>query len=94
MALTDVVCHAPLFNVFHNGLTCAGSNQYPQDIPEIPPSFFLSFFTSAGDGAERSRKHKRLLALWEELDGASTYPDDDLVEAGTLADFCRRAQGG
>ena len=79
------ICHAPLFNVFRTGATCAGTHKYPDRLEEVPESFMVSFFTKAGDYQGRSRKHpKDLLALWEELDGKLHYPIRDLVPFGTL----------
>lgn len=79
--------HAPLFNVFSSGLTCAGNHRYPARVEEIPESFFLSFFTQAGDSQERSASHPHdLAALSKELNGKARYPLQDLMACGTIGD--------
>ncbi len=82
----DKVYRAPIFNVFSDGRSCPGNHKYPERIAEIPESFFLAFFTTAGDAAERSRKHPKDLArLWHELNGAARFPTADLVHYGNVA---------
>jgi len=84
----QVIYHAPLFNVFHDGRTCAGTHKFPVDISEIPESFFTSFFTREAMYGGRSKKYpKDLLQLWEELDGQKRYPLGDLVPAGKVEDI-------
>jgi len=84
----DVIYHAPLFNIFSNGDTCAGTHKFPPDVSEIPESFFASFFTREAQYNERSKKYpKDLLQLWEELDGKARYPMKDLVRIGTIKDI-------
>lgn len=76
----DRLYHAPAFNVFQNGTTCVGTHKYPDDIAEIPESFFASLFTVAANHQGRSRKYpNNLLKLWEELDGKKRYPMKDLA---------------
>jgi len=38
----QVIYRAPLFNVFDDGRTCAGTHRFPVDIDKIPESFFTS----------------------------------------------------
>jgi len=84
----QVLYHAPLFNVFHDGTTCPGTHKYPVNIEEIPESFFTSFFTQAANYRERSKKYPQdLLKLWEELDGKTRYPLSDLVPIGKVEDI-------
>ena len=84
----QVIYHAPLFNVFHDGRTCAGTHKFPVNIDEIPESFFTSFFTREAIYGGRSKKYPQdLLKLWEELDGKTRYPLDDLVAAGKVEDI-------
>jgi PRTRC genetic system protein B len=84
----DAIFHAPLFNVFHNGRTCPGTHKYPEDIAEIPNSFFASFFTPTADHRQRSKKYPEdLLKLWRELDGKKKYPRSDLVPLGKVMDI-------
>jgi PRTRC genetic system protein B len=91
----DKVYHAPLFNVFGDGRTCAGSHRYPEKIEEIPQSFFSSFFSIDGATHGRSKKHPdSLYALWEELDGKKRYPLGDLVPWGRVEDIMNRSKGG
>lgn len=86
----DIIYHAPLFNVFSRGNTCAGSHKYPSDISEIPGSFMVSFFSKDAQWQDRSKKYpKDLLKRWEELDGKKRYPLRDLVPAGKVADLWR-----
>ncbi|MBI4294662.1 MAG: hypothetical protein HY669_00670 [Chloroflexi bacterium] len=83
--LEALLYHAPLFNLFDNGSSCAGTHKYPDDPDEVTESFFASFFTREG-GKGRSRRHPNdLLALWQELDGKNRYPLRDLVPVGTVA---------
>jgi hypothetical protein len=89
-SLEDVIYHAPLFNVFGDGRTCPGTHKYPDDLRELPESFFISFFTPTGDYRRRSKKYPDdLLRLWEELDGKEKYPLKDLVPLGTLKDIMK-----
>jgi hypothetical protein len=84
----QLIYHAPLFNIFADGRTCPGTHQYPINIDEIPESFFTSFFTREASYGGRSKKYpKDLLQLWEELDGKTRYPLDDLVPFGKVEDI-------
>lgn len=77
--------HCPVFNAFENGATCQGTQNYPEEISEIPDAFFNSWFTLHGNSQMRSRKYPNsLLSLWEELDGQQAYPLHDLVYWGTV----------
>lgn len=77
--------HAPLFNTFRSGLTCAGTQEYDQDVALIPEQFFRSWFTLHGDTNQRSKKHPdSLYQLWTELDGAEEFPCDDLIYWGSV----------
>ena len=86
----DAIYHAPLFNVFVDGRTCPGTHKYPEDLVEVPESFFTSFFTPTADYRGRSKKYPDdLLRLWEELDGKGRYPLRDLVPLGKVKDIMR-----
>ena len=86
----DTIYHAPLFNLFRDGRTCPGSHRFPDNIAEIPKSFFASFFTAEADYRGRSRKSPNdLLRLWEELDGKKRYPLGDLVPLGKVEDIMK-----
>ena len=86
----ETVYHAPLFNVFRDGSTCPGTHRYPEDVGEMPESFFTSFFTATADHTGRSKRHTdNLLTLWEELDGKRRYPLGDLVAFGKVEDIMR-----
>ena len=77
---------APAFNVFSDGRACPGTHRFPEEVDRIPESFFQSFFSGTGDTRNRSRKHPDdLHALWEELDGQTDYPLDDLVPQCAVA---------
>ena len=85
---------APAFNVFRDGRVCPGSHRFPEEVGLIPESFFQSFFSSTGDTRERSKKHPdNLHALWEELDGKTDYPVEDLVPQCTVAQAMAVSEG-
>lgn len=86
----SLIFHAPLFNVYQDGRTCAGTTRYPDKIADIPNAFFLSFFTLHGDYSNRSKRHPdSLYKLWEELDGKGKYPMDDLMPFGKVSDLIK-----
>lgn len=88
--LNTPIYHAPLFNLFRDGISCPGSHKYPDKVDEVPESFFTSFFTATADHTGRSKKHPgNLFNLWEELDGKSRYPLKDLVRCGTMEDIMK-----
>ena len=85
---------APAFNVFGDGRACPGSHTFPEEVGLIPESFFRSFFLATGDTRNRSKKHPdNLLALWEELDGKTEYPIEDLVPQCTVAEVMAASEG-
>ena len=85
---------APAFNVFSDGRVCPGSHRFPEEVQGIPLSFFQSFFSLTGDTTDRSRKHPdNLQSLWEELDGKSKYPTEDLVPQCTVAQAMAVSEG-
>ena len=89
-SIEDTIYHAPLFNIFSDGRTCPGTHQYPEDLVEVPESFFTSFFTPTADYRGRSQKYPDdLLGLWEELDGKKRYPLKDLVAIGKVKDIMK-----
>ena len=84
----------PAFNVFSDGRVCPGSHHFPQEVAQIPESFFQSYFSGTGDSRNRSKKHSDdLHALWEELDGKTEYPLEDLVPQCTVAQVIAASQG-
>jgi hypothetical protein len=86
----SAIFNAPLFNVFRDGTTCPGTNKYPDNVGEIPESFFLSFFSVAAQFEGRSKSHPdSLLKLWEELDGRIKYSLYDLIPFGKVTDIMR-----
>jgi len=85
---------APAFNVFRDGRTCPGSHRFPDEVARIPESFFQSFFSLTGDTKERSKQHPdNLQALWEELDGRTDYPVEDLVAQCTVGRVMVASEG-
>lgn len=89
-SLESAIYHAPLFNLFTDGRSCPGTHKYPENIDEIPESFFASFFSPTGVDSNRSRKYPgNLMNLWRELDGKKRYPVRDLVQFGTVRDIMR-----
>jgi PRTRC genetic system protein B len=86
----EFIYHAPLFNVYDSGMTCAGTVKYPQAIEQIPEAFFAAFFTEAANTRGRSQKYPEdLLKLWMEIDGKAKYPLKDLVKLGIVADLLK-----
>lgn len=84
----DTIYHAPVFNLFHDGRTCAGSHKFPESVAEIPKSFFTSFFSVEATFQGRSQKYPDdLLKLWRELNGEKKYPLEDLVHMGQVKDI-------
>ena len=85
---------APAFNVFSDGRACPGSHTFPEEVGLIPESFFQSFFSLTGDTRNRSKRHPdNLQSLWEELDGTTEYPMDDLVPQCTMAQAMAASEG-
>lgn len=85
---TDIVYRAPLLNIYNTGRSCPGSHNYPSRIADMVQSFFMSFFSAAGDRSRRSAKYPDdVLGLWKNLDGKKKYPMDDLVLHGTVKDL-------
>ncbi len=90
----DWLYRMPAFNVFSNGRVCPGSHKFPEEVGLIPESFFQSYFSGTGDTRERSKKHPdNLHALWEELDGKTEYPVEDLVPQCTVAQAMAASEG-
>ena len=85
---------APAFNVFRDGRVCPGSHRFPEEVDLIPEGFFQSFFSLTGDTRNRSNKHPdNLIALWEEIDGETEYPMEDLVPQCTVAQAMAVSEG-
>ena len=85
---------APAFNVFRDGRVCPGSHRFPEQMELIPESFFRSFFSLTGDSQGRSKQHPdNLQALWEEIDGKTEYPVEDLVPQCTVAQAMAVSEG-
>ena len=84
----------PAFNVFSDGRVCPGSHRFPDNVGLIPESFFQSFFSGTGDTRNRSKKRPdNLIALWEELDGKTAYPTEDLVPQCTVGQAMAVSEG-
>ena len=85
---------APAFNVFSDGRVCPGSHRFPEEVGLMPESFFRSFFSLTGDSRDRSKKHPdNLQALWEEIDGKTEYPVEDLVPQCTVGQAMAVSEG-
>ncbi len=85
---------APAFNVFGDGRVCPGSHRFPEEVGLIPESFFQSYFSLTGDSRDRSKKHPaNLLSLWEEIDGKTEYPTEDLVPQCTVSHAMAVSEG-
>ena len=90
----DPVYAAPLLNVFENGQTCPGSNEYPERVDKIIELFFVSFFTHDAHVSNRSKKHHQdIEKLWKEIDKKNRYPMEDLVQIGTVGDLMKLGTG-
>lgn len=91
---TDVLYRCPTWNVFDTGRVCTGSHEFPADASKVPEAFFESYFSAVeSTGRGRSRRHPDDLgALWSELRGQQSFPLDDLVPHGTVADVMRIGQ--
>jgi Prokaryotic E2 family D len=83
--------HTPTYNVFTSGRVCPGTHAFPADSAKVPEEFFHSYFSATGDTArEKSQRYPDDIGrLWDELDGQSTYPVDDLVPQLRVADAFR-----
>ena len=92
--LTDTLYRCPSFNVFDTGRVCTGSHAFPADAGSVPEAFFESFFSAVeSTGRGRSRRHPDDVGvLWSELRGHQSFPLDDLVPHGTVADVMRIGQ--
>ncbi len=80
------IFNAPFYNIYHDGRTCAGTNQYPEDVALIPASFFMSFFSLSLERRASVKHPDSLYALWMDLKGKKDYPLNDLVPCGALKD--------
>ncbi len=90
----QLLFRAPAFNVFRDGRVCPGSHRFPEEVDLIPEGFFQSFFSLTGDTRDRSKKHPdNLQALWEELDGTTVYPTEDLVPQCTVGQAMAVSEG-
>jgi PRTRC genetic system protein B len=93
-ATTDLLYRCPTYNVFDTGRVCTGSHEFPANASRVPEAFFESYFSDVeSTGRGRSRRHPDDVgALWTELRGHRSYPLDDLVPHGTVADVMRIGQ--
>ena len=90
----QLLFRAPAFNVFRDGRVCPGSHRFPEEVGLIPEGFFQSFFSLTGDTRDRSKKHPdNLQALWEEIDGTTAYPAEDLVPQCTVGQAMAVSEG-
>ncbi len=85
---TDIVYKAPLTNIYNNGRSCPGSHTYPNRVADTIKSFFLSFFSIAGDRDGRSKKFPgSVVKLWDFINGKGKFPLDDLIPHATVKDL-------
>ena len=85
---TATVYKAPLCNIYETGRSCPGNHSYPNRVADIVESFFISFFSEAGDRHNRSiRFPNDVVLLWEYLDKRKKFPLDDLVKHGRVDDL-------
>ncbi len=85
---TDKIYKAPLCNIFATGQSCPGSHRYPTSVADMVQSFFVSFFSPAGDMKNRSRKFPQsVIQLWEFLDKKKRFPVKDLVDYCLVRDL-------
>ncbi|MFN8632924.1 MAG: hypothetical protein U0893_03650 [Chloroflexota bacterium] len=92
--LSSAVYRCPAFNVFDSGRVCTGSHAFPAAASKVPEAFFESYFSAVeSTGRGRSRRHPDDVGrLWDELRGQASFPLDDLVPHGTVADVMRIGQ--
>lgn len=78
----------PTYNVFESGKVCVGSHRFPSDPALVPEEFWRSRFSVTGDTARnKSREHPDDIGqLWQELQGRTEYPLDDLVPLLTVSE--------
>jgi hypothetical protein len=87
---TDKVYKAPLLNMFEEGRSCPGNNDYPEKPEDVILTFFISYFSVAANVSNRSRKHPdNILNLWKELDMKNKFPVDDLMEFCTIEELMK-----
>jgi PRTRC genetic system protein B len=93
-ATTELLYRCPTYNVFDAGRVCTGSHDFPADASRVPEAFFESFFSAVeSTGRGRSRRHPDDVGrLWDDLRGQASFPLDDLVSHGTVADVMRIGQ--
>ncbi len=86
---------APAFNVFRDGRVCPGSHRFPEEVGLIPEGLLpVLLLDLTGDTRDRSKKHPdNLIALWEELDGTTAYPAEDLVPQCTVGQAMAVSEG-
>jgi hypothetical protein len=91
---SDAVYRCPTFNVFETGRVCTGSHAFPADASRVPEAFFESYFSAVeSTGRGRSRRHPDDVGqLWNELQGKTSFPVDDLMPHGTVAEIMRIGQ--
>uniref|UniRef100_A0A6M3LYQ0 PRTRC system protein B n=1 Tax=viral metagenome TaxID=1070528 RepID=A0A6M3LYQ0_9ZZZZ len=84
----DNVYKAPLLNIFGNGRSCGGDNEYPQRVNDTIENFFISFFSRDGEVSGRSQKFPNdVQRLWSYLNGKKHFPMNDMVKHGTVTDL-------
>ena len=87
------MCMAPYWNCYDNGVVCTGTMKIPQEksvaaIQAWESSFFSSEFTHASGIRRHTRFPGGLIAMWQALEGAHTFPGKYLVRLPqTLSDF-------
>ena len=93
-AMTDVLYRCPTYNVFDTGRVCTGSHEFPSNASKVPEAFFESYFSTVeSTGRGRSRRFPEDVGqLWSDLRGQPSFPLDDLVPHGTVADVMRVGQ--
>src|SRR4051794_10665733 len=93
-AMTDVLYRCPTYNVFDTGRVCTGSHEFPSNASKVPEAFFESYFSAVeSTGRGRSRRHPEDVGqLWGDVRGKPSFPLDDLVPHGTVADVMRIGQ--
>lgn len=92
-SVEDQLYHCPAYNVFQSGRVCTGSHGFPADPAKVPEEFFRSFFSVTGDTAtgKSQRFPDDIGELWNELNGGTAYPVEDLVPQLRVADALRLA---
>lgn len=86
--------HCPAPNVSkHDGVICRGNTPFPRAAPDTMDAAYTAFWDSQFNHHWVSGKcasyPNNVVDLWQTLDGADLFPDDELLRCGTLNDIIK-----